>query len=131
MTPKQKNLIIGGAAALLAIVGLVFIFKGGGKKDEPTPGPTPGPNPNPNPNPDPFNPTPTPPVSGFSKYRVTTLVSNLNVRQSASTSAPVVGSLPKDSIVYAKPSSTTGWYVYSANGTTDSGFVSSLYLTKI
>jgi Bacterial SH3 domain len=130
MTPKQKNLIIGGAAALLAIVGLVFIFKGGGKKDDVTP-PSPGPNPNPNPNPDPFNPTPTPPVSGFSKYRVTTLVSNLNVRQSASTSAPVVGSLPKDSIVYAKPSSTTGWYVYSANGTTDSGFVSSLYLTKI
>ena len=130
MTPKQKNLIIGGAAALLAIVGLVFIFKGGRKKDDVTP-PSPGPNPNPNPNPDPFNPTPTPPVSGFSKYRVTTLVSNLNVRQSASTSAPVVGSLPKDSIVYAKPSSTSGWYVYSANGTTDSGFVSSLYLTKI
>jgi len=62
---------------------------------------------------------------------VATLVSNLNVRQSPTTSSSVIDSLPKGSVVFAKPSGTTGWYVYSKDGVVDSGFVSSMYLKKV
>lgn len=67
---------------------------------------------------------------GFEKYTVTTNTSNLNIRSSASTSSSIVGSLSKGSEIFAKPSSTTGWHEYSADGKTTTGYVSSQYITK-
>lgn len=115
---KNKKLIIGISAAALAVVGLFLVFKGMKKPEGDTTTPTPNP------------PTPTPP-SEYNKFEVATLVSNLNVRQSPSTSSPVVGSLPKGTIIFAKPSGTSGWYAYSKDGVTADGFVSSLYLKTI
>lgn len=88
------------------------------------------PNPNPTPNTDPTDPTPPPPppppASGCSNYIVTTAVSNLNVRESPSTSSAIKGSRAKGSIVSAKQSSTSGW-LQLCDG---SGyFVSGQYLT--
>ena len=129
MTNKTKNLLVGGIALVLAATGIYFIVKGGRKTQEsgsggsgacggsgsgggtPTPPPTPS--------------------SGFDKYEVATLVSNLNVRQSPTTTSSVIDSLAKGSVVFAKPSGTTGWYVYSKDGVVDSGFVSSMYLKKV
>jgi uncharacterized protein YgiM (DUF1202 family) len=116
---KNKNIIIGASALLLAGVGLYFIFRGAKKDATPidsTPKPT---------------PEPLPIESGYKKYTVETLVSNLNVRQSPSTSSAVVGSLPKGSVIFAKPSSTSGWYSYSEDGTKEKGFVSSLYIKPL
>jgi len=116
---KNKNLIIGGIAFLLAGVGIYFIVKGG-KPDSTDAGestPTPTPNP--------------PILPGYQKYSVETLVSNLNVRQAPSTSSSVVGSLAKGSIIFAKPSGTSGWYSYSEDGVKEKGFVSSLYIKAV
>ena len=115
---KNKNLIIGGVAFLLAGVGLFFIVRGSKKDDKKDDSTTPP-------------PIPELPLPAFQKYTVETLVSNLNVRQSPSTSSAVIGSLPKGSVVFAKPSGTSGWYTYSADGVKDTGFVSSLYLKAI
>jgi len=79
---------------------------------------------------------PAPPKTGgaapaptaYSKYIVDTLLTNLNVRDTPSTSGAKVGSLAKGTEIFAKPSSTAGWFEYSANGTTSSGFVSASYL---
>lgn len=114
---KNKNLIIGGIAFLLAGVGIYFVFKGT-KTDSTAPTPTP-------------SPDILPPTPKYQKYSVETLVSNLNVRQSASTGSAVVGSLPKGTIIFAKPSDTSGWFIYSQDGVKDTGFVSSLYLKAI
>jgi len=80
----------------------------------------------------PYVPTPTPPPpppppsTGCSNYIVTTAVSNLNIRESPSTSSAYKGSLAKGSIVSAKQSSTSGW-LQLCNG---SGYyVSGQYLT--
>ena len=86
------------------------------KKDEPAP---------PKPEPDPLIQ-----LSGFDKYVVTTSTSNLNVRSGPSTSSSILGTLPKGSEIFAKPSSTTGWHEYSSDGKTSTGFLSSQYLTK-
>jgi len=126
MTNKTKNLLVGGIALVLAASGIYFILKGSkppksDNKDNSGGGDNGG-----------NDSTPTPaPSSGFEKYEVATLVSNLNVRQSPSTSSTVIDSLPKGSQVFAKPSGTTGWYVYSKDGVKDSGFVSSMYLKKV
>lgn len=117
---KNKNLIIGASALLLAGVGLYFIFRGTKKDSAPaTPAPGPG------------TTTPLPIETGYKKYTVETLVSNLNVRQSPSTSSAVVASLPKGTTIFAKPSSTTGWFSYSEDGTKEKGFVSSLYIKPL
>lgn len=118
---KNKNLIIGASALLLAGVGLYFIFRGTKKNGTPavTPASEPG------------TTTPLPLETGYKKYTVETLVSNLNVRQSPSTSSPVVASLPKGATIFAKPSSTTGWFSYSEDGNKEKGFVSSLYIKPL
>mgnify|MGYP002685693285 CR=1 FL=1 len=46
----------------------------------------------------------------WSKFIVATNTSNLNVRQSPSTSSTSIGSLPKGMEIYARPSSTDGWH---------------------
>lgn len=117
---NKKNLIIGASALLLAGIGLYFIFRGTKKESAPT---TPAPGPG--------TTTPLPIETGYKKYTVETLVSNLNVRQSPSTSSAVVASLPKGTTIFAKPSSTTGWFSYSEDGTKEKGFVSSLYIKPL
>jgi len=61
---------------------------------------------------------------GFSDYIVTTQTTDLNIRQSPSTSSAVVGSLAKGSIVRAKPYNS-GWSILESGN-----YVSSQYLTK-
>ena len=70
--------------------------------------------------------TTTPPADGCGSYKVTTVVSNLNVRQQPNTSSAIISSLPKGSTVSAKASSTSGWMELCSQ----SGFVSATYLTK-
>jgi uncharacterized protein YgiM (DUF1202 family) len=89
----------------------------------------------PKPNPNPYVPTtppitpPTPPppapTGSCRNYIVTTAVSNLNIRESTSTSSAYKGSLAKGSTVSAKQSSTSGW-MELCDGR---GFVSGQYLT--
>jgi hypothetical protein len=67
----------------------------------------------------------------FKKYKVTTLVTPLNIREEPSTSSAKIGSLPKGSIIYAAASSTNGWMIYSEDGSNESGYVSADYLTAI
>jgi hypothetical protein len=76
-----------------------------------------------------YSTMPAPPTR-WSSYKVNTSSSSLNVRNSPSATATIVGSLPKGSIIYAKPSSTSGWYEYSVNGLSSAvaGYVSSAYL---
>ena len=79
--------------------------------------------------------TPPPPVvvgeNGFEKYMVNTLLSPLNVRSLASTlSSAILDKLPKGTIIFAKPSSTSGWSEYSKDGKVRYGYVSSQYLLK-
>jgi uncharacterized protein YgiM (DUF1202 family) len=107
---KTKLALLFGVPIL---IGGYFIYKQFRKK--PTP---------PNPNP----PNPNPPSSDWKKYKVNTASTNLNVRSGASTSSGIVSSLAKDSIIWAKPTSNSGWYEYSSDGSTRSGFVSSQYL---
>jgi uncharacterized protein YgiM (DUF1202 family) len=129
MTNKTKNLLVGGIALVLAATGIYFIVKGGRKTQDSGSG---GSGASGGSGSGGGTPTPPPtPSSGFDKYEVATLVSNLNVRQSPTTSSSVIDSLPKGSVVFAKPSGTTGWYVYSKDGVVDSGFVSSMYLKKV
>jgi len=68
--------------------------------------------------------------NGFSKYKVTTTDTSLNIREKASASAKKIGKLDKGQEVLLKASSTDGWMEYSTNGTTTFGYVSSLYVTK-
>jgi hypothetical protein len=57
-------------------------------------------------------------------YQVNTVVSNLNVRSTPSTTSSILKSLTKGTIISAKPSSTGGWMELCNGG----GFVSSQYL---
>lgn len=107
---KTKLALLFGVPIL---IGGYFIYKQFRKPKPPTPTP---PKPNPTPS------------SGWTKWKVNTVSTNLNVRSEANTSSSIVSSLPKDAIIYAKPSSTSGWYEYSSDGQTSSGFVSSQYL---
>lgn len=66
----------------------------------------------------------------FEKYIVDTLVTNLNVRQSPSSSSAKVGSLAKGTVINARPSSTSGWFEYSSDGAVTTGYVSADYLKK-
>ena len=67
----------------------------------------------------------------WEKYKVTTLVTPLNIREQPTTSSAKIGSLPKGSIIWACASSTSGWMIYSADGSNESGYVSADYLTAI
>ena len=108
MTNKTKNLLVGGIALVLAATGIYFIVKGGRKTQESGSG---GSGASGGSGSGGGTPTPPPtPSSGFDKYEVATLVSNLNVRQSPTTTSSVIDSLAKGSVVFAKPSGTTGWY---------------------
>jgi hypothetical protein len=68
---------------------------------------------------------------GMKQYKVTTLSTPLNVRQSPSVSSAKIGSIPKGTIIYARASETSGWMEYSENGTDIIGYVSADYLTEI
>lgn len=63
---------------------------------------------------------------GCPTYKVTTLVTPLNVRDTPSISGTKIGSLAKGTIVTAKASSTSGWMQLCEQ----TGFVSADYLTK-
>ena len=121
MTKTTKTLLFG----IPVLIGAYLIYKQV-KKPKPTPAPncaadevlvngvcTP-------------KTTPAPTPAGCSNYKVATASSNLNVRSTPSTSAAIVGSLAKGSTVSVKPSTTAGWMQLCDN----SGYVSSLYLTK-
>ena len=66
----------------------------------------------------------------FAKYIVETLVTALNVREQPSVTSAKIGSVAKGSQIFARPSSTSGWFEYSSNGTTKTGYVSADYLKK-
>jgi len=70
-------------------------------------------------------------TNAFEQYKVTTLATPLNVRESASASSAKIGSLPKGSVVYARASQTNGWMEYSEDGQSVTGYVSADYLTAI
>lgn len=84
----------------------------------------------PRPEPDPINPEDVI-LIGMKKYKVTTLSTPLNVRQSPSVSSAKIGSLPKGTIIYARASETSGWMEYSENGNDIIGYVSADYLTEL
>jgi len=76
------------------------------------------------------NPPGTPETTqdaGCVQYKVTTLATPLNVRDTPSTSGNKIGSLAKGATISAKASSTSGWMELCSQ----SGFVSADYLTKI
>jgi len=69
--------------------------------------------------------------NGFEKYMVNTMLSPLNVRSLASTlSSAILLNIPKGTIIFAKPSSTSGWSEFSKDGKVRYGYVSSQYLLK-
>jgi hypothetical protein len=68
---------------------------------------------------------------GLKQYKVTTLSTPLNVRQSPSVSSAKIGSIPKGTIIYARASETSGWMEYYENGIDIYGYVSADYLTEI
>ena len=123
---KKKNLIIGGVALALAAAGVFLLLR------KRKPGGTSGTSGT--------SETGTSGTSGtsgsmsgmapFQKYTVTTSSSNLNVRKQPNTSSEIIGSLPKSSTIFARPSGNVGWHEYSSDGINNSGFVSSQYITK-
>lgn len=62
-------------------------------------------------------------------YYVKTSTKPLNVRQKPSANATLVGSLPKGSQIFGRPSGTNGWIEVSKDGKTTFGFASSTYLS--
>jgi len=68
-------------------------------------------------------------TTGLVMYEVTTLVSNLNVREQPSVTSSIVASLPKGTYIFAKPSTTNGWFEYYSNNVLV-GYVSADYLTQ-
>jgi uncharacterized protein YgiM (DUF1202 family) len=95
---------------------LIYKYMRGSNTNPSSPSP-----PSPNP-PSPSPPSPAP--SGCKSYTVVTKSTNLNIRQSPTTSSAIAGSLPKGSVVNAKPSSTSGWMELCDRA----GYVSSQYL---
>jgi hypothetical protein len=75
--------------------------------------------------------TPTSTSGGYKKFKVNTKSGSLNVRKSASASSDSIGSLPKNAIIQAKPSSVSGWHEYSSDGKKTMGFVSSNFLLAV
>lgn len=66
----------------------------------------------------------------FKKFKVNTSSDDLNVRSGASTSSPIITSLPKGNVIFARPSSVAGWSEYSEDGKTVKGYVSTNYLVQ-
>jgi uncharacterized protein YgiM (DUF1202 family) len=120
---KSKNkLIVGGIALVLTGLGLYFILrkksnKGSGSGGNNSGGGTSGGGTSGG-------------IGNFQKYRVATSSSNLNVRSSPSTSSTSISSLPKNSIIWARESGTSGWMEYSSDGVNGSGYVSKMYLSS-
>ncbi len=106
---KQKKLILGISALVVAGVGAYLIFRKKPNRGSII--------------------TPQKP-SEFQKFRVSTQTSNLNVRSAPSASGSTIASLPKGSIIFARESSTSGWYEYSQDGINVTGYVSKLYLSS-
>ena len=52
----------------------------------------------------------------FGKYVVSTLGGSLNIRETPSTTASVIGTLSNGEIINATPSTTSNWYEYSKDG---------------
>jgi hypothetical protein len=111
---KLKTALLFGVPLLIGGYLIYKQFKGTGKV---------------RPNPKPPTPNPPAPTTGWTRYKVITVTDPLNIRQSPSTTSTILGTLAIDSIIYAKPSSTSGWHEYSADGSTRSGYVSSTYIT--
>lgn len=130
MTKLQKGLLI-GVPALIGGYLLYRQFRGTKTYQQAALDTPPGtPNQGGNQGGDPGTDVPNPTMN-FKQYKVTTLATPLNVRQEPSTSSAKIGSLPKGTIIYARASQTSGWMVYSADGTSEDGFVSASYLTAI
>ena len=68
-------------------------------------------------------------------YKVTTLLTNLNVREQPSTSSRIVDSLAKGTIIRARPSNTSGWFEAFPSDSSISnqrlGYVSADYITFV
>lgn len=73
------------------------------------------------------------PSMEVSVYKVTTLVSNLNVREQPSTSSRIVASLAKGTLIRARASSTSGWFeAFPQTGSNQRlGYVSADYITLV
>lgn len=77
-------------------------------------------------------PSPIPsPSTPFENYKVDTLATNLNVRSQPTTTSSMIDSLPKGTVIKARPSTASGWFEYSKDGSTRTGFVSGQYLKKV
>lgn len=132
MNKKVKKYLLFGVPIA---VGLYFVIRQfAGKKtyndalnNPPAPPPTTTPT-TPTPNPNSGNTGSS--DNGSGTYKVTTLVSNLNVRERPSLTSSIVGSLPKGTTIWAVPSSTDGWFEYYLNNELI-GYVSANYLTRI
>jgi uncharacterized protein YgiM (DUF1202 family) len=68
--------------------------------------------------------------NGYSKYKITTQSTSLNIRENPDVKSKIIGKLNKGQEVLLKASTTNGWMEYSTNGVTTFGFVSSDYVTK-
>jgi len=72
------------------------------------------------------------PASGeWASYKVSTVSSNLNVRSQPTTLSSMIDSIPTGTTIKARPSSASGWFEYSKDGSTRSGFVSGQFLKKV
>ena len=92
-----------------------------------------------------YVPRPEDPLPNINQYKVTTLSTPLNVRESPSVSSAKIGSFPKGTIIWAGASETSGWMkVYMEDENLSEamlaagvhkfnfyGYVSADYLTEI
>lgn len=67
----------------------------------------------------------------FKLYKVTTLLTDLNIRQGPGINTTKVGSVHKGDKIYARPSCFDAWYEYSIDGKVRSGYVYANYLTLV
>lgn len=80
--------------------------------------------------PDNTTPSTTTSDNEYEKYVVTTKTTNLNVRETPSTSGKIIGKLNKGQQVLLKKSTTDGWMELTTNGKVTMGYVSSQFVTK-
>jgi uncharacterized protein YgiM (DUF1202 family) len=70
--------------------------------------------------------------SGFTKYKVVVSAgSNLNIRKSPSSTGTILEKSGRDTILLARPSSTSNWMEISKDGQTIFGYASKNYLSAI
>jgi len=67
-------------------------------------------------------------ASPYSRKTVTTQSTDLNVREQPDATSNVIGKVAKGAVILVRPSVVQGWYDYSEDGKTTSGYVSMNYV---